>query len=275
MAADAQERGIRMKLETSLEKKQPGDRRGRQSDGGRGVGMVTFIKPWERQAGETPKAFHAFDHYLRMGVERSIDKAYRQHVAVCRAAAPDAPPRMAGRRRPSKRWEVWSADFDWTTRVAAWDAAISEQGRRDAEDVILKRRKAQADQLAMTRTALAVPSTAIMGVLSDPVRSRELQTKIARMSSLEDVVALFGLLARLATALSTVVTAERLLMGEATGRLEVEAHDVQDADALRANPEATALLNELAAVLALAPAGSLLPSHNGPPPTNKVVPDVR
>jgi hypothetical protein len=41
-------------------------------------------------------------------------------------------------------------------------------------------------------------------------------------------------------------------MGETTGRLEVEAHHVHDADALRANPEATALLNELANVLALA-----------------------
>jgi hypothetical protein len=164
------------------------------------------IKPWERQSGETPKAFHAFDHYLRMGVERSIDKAYRQHVAVCRAAAPDAPPRVPRRRRTSKRWEVWSSDFDWTARVAAWDGAVNEQGRRDAEDVILKRRKAQADQLAMTRTALAVPSMAIIGVLSDPVRSRELQTKIATMSSLEDVVAVFGLLARLAVFAKDVVS---------------------------------------------------------------------
>jgi hypothetical protein len=72
--------------------------------------------------------------------------------------------------------------------------------------VILKRRKAQADQLAMTRTALAVPSMAIIGVLSDPVRSRELQSKIATMSSLEDVVAVFGLLARLAVFAKDVVS---------------------------------------------------------------------
>lgn len=68
-------------------------------------------KAWERQEGETGKAFAAFCVYRDMGTERSIEKAYRRGNGRETASVPGY---FAG----------WSARHDWVARAEAYDAFL-------------------------------------------------------------------------------------------------------------------------------------------------------
>ena len=77
-------------------------------------------EPWERQPGESPKAFAAFSVYRDAGPERSVR-------AVSRELAKSIP--------LIKRW---SSNWDWVERARAWDndnvrkaKAASEKAVRD------------------------------------------------------------------------------------------------------------------------------------------------
>ena len=77
-------------------------------------------KPWERQEGESVKAFEAFTVYLEMGDERSI-REVAQRLAKSRT--------LIGR---------WSVTYQWVERVAAFDADVQRKAHAKAVD---KRRK--------------------------------------------------------------------------------------------------------------------------------------
>lgn len=71
-------------------------------------------KPWERQPGETPKAFAAFACYRDLGVLRTIDQAYRHWMAKQhRPVPPD--------KRAAGNFQNWSAKHQWVLRAQAWD----------------------------------------------------------------------------------------------------------------------------------------------------------
>lgn len=71
-------------------------------------------KPWERQEGESVKAFEAFCIYLNLGTERSITKVV-QELNKSRA--------LIGR---------WSSAFGWVERAAAYDADLQRKARAQA-----------------------------------------------------------------------------------------------------------------------------------------------
>lgn len=77
-------------------------------------------KPWERQEGESVKAFEAFTVYLEMGDERSI-REVAQRLAKSRT--------LIGR---------WSVTYQWVERVASYDADVQRKAHAKAVD---KRRK--------------------------------------------------------------------------------------------------------------------------------------
>lgn len=73
--------------------------------------MASEIKIWERQKGETDKAYSAFKVYLEMK-DRSIKKvAEKLSVSV-----------------PNVR--KWASKFDWDERIAAYDSSIVEATRK-------------------------------------------------------------------------------------------------------------------------------------------------
>ena len=77
-------------------------------------------KPWERQEGESVKAFEAFTVFLEMGVERSL-RAVGQRLGKSRALI-----------------ERWSRTYQWVERVASYDADVQRKAHAKAVD---KRRK--------------------------------------------------------------------------------------------------------------------------------------
>lgn len=77
-------------------------------------------KPWERQGGESVKAFEAFTVYLEMGDERSL-RAVGQRLGKSRALI-----------------ERWSRTYQWVERVASYDADVQRKAHAKAVD---KRRK--------------------------------------------------------------------------------------------------------------------------------------
>lgn len=77
-------------------------------------------KPWERQEGESIKAFEAFTVYLEMGDERSL-RAIGQRLGKSRALI-----------------ERWSRTYQWVERVASYDADVQRKAHAKAVD---KRRK--------------------------------------------------------------------------------------------------------------------------------------
>lgn len=98
-------------------------------------------KPWDRQPGETDKAFAAFRVYLEAGPH---ERSYRSTAAVL--------------GKKSDRWlKRWGVDNDWAGRVTAWDdhcAAIrivelEKSHRLDLEEV-------RTELLALHRKAISV-----------------------------------------------------------------------------------------------------------------------
>ena len=81
-------------------------------------------KPWERQEGESVKAFEAFTVYLEMGDERSI-REVAQRLAKSRT--------LIGR---------WSVTYQWVERVAAFDADV----QRKAHAKAVKKRRNMVDR---------------------------------------------------------------------------------------------------------------------------------
>lgn len=85
------------------------------------------IKPWERQPGESGKAFTCFRHYLEQGPRRTVEatgKWYRQQQGSSRAAS-------AQQRGNANYIGGWSKRYSWRDRAEAFDR---EEARRiDAE----------------------------------------------------------------------------------------------------------------------------------------------
>ena len=80
--------------------------------------------PWERQEGESAKAFEAFTIYLEMGDERGI-RAVAQQLDKSRT--------LIGR---------WSTTYRWVERVAAYDADV----QRKAHAAAVKKQKKMAER---------------------------------------------------------------------------------------------------------------------------------
>lgn len=68
------------------------------------------LRPWDKQPGETPKAYEAFATYLNLGTDRSVVKVGRE----------------LGKTRSII--DRWSAQNDWVSRAEQWDA---EQRRQE------------------------------------------------------------------------------------------------------------------------------------------------
>lgn len=194
--------------------------------------MAAFSKPsaWERQVGEPSKAFAAFVRYRDLAPEsRSLDRAWRE-------AHPQKP-----LNRRSKTWAAWSSRWDWTGRVAAWDAETDRLRREkflsDQREVVARHQRAAN---AAINIAL-VPARAVLQRLNTPGFQEELAGLTA--------VGLLREALRASTALPALIAAERAAYGLATVDIVVEdrrelERSRQMADIIAASPRLVQLATE-------------------------------
>ena len=94
---------------------------------------------WDRQPGETPKAFAAFCIYRDLpAVDRTIVAAVAQH-------------RKQGGKTTERNWETWASRYNWRERGLASDSDLASR-RRIRRAAALER--AQDDISTMARAAL-------------------------------------------------------------------------------------------------------------------------
>jgi hypothetical protein len=95
---------------------------------------------WDRLENEPERAYRAFESYRNLpSSERTLIKAYRQHVGN-----PDA-------ANPSDTWSRWSSDFAWRERAAAYDAHLDRIRERSIEKAIEEEAERQAREVEKTR----------------------------------------------------------------------------------------------------------------------------
>jgi hypothetical protein len=118
---------------------------------------------WERQRGESAKAFHAFTHYRNLGPKRSRDAAYVQHVQECgghRAGTEKAPSKEA----PGV-WTNWSTRYVWVDRAAEWDAELDRKTREAYEKTLVRvasSRRARQASIALRMQEKALDSIEVL-----------------------------------------------------------------------------------------------------------------
>jgi len=81
---------------------------------------VAGIKPWERQTGESSKAYEAFKVYLELGSDRSLQRASE----VLSKSVP--------------LMKRWGAQWNWVERARAWDSMPSLKTEEAYEDMARK-----------------------------------------------------------------------------------------------------------------------------------------
>ena len=95
---------------------------------------------WDRQPGETPRAFAAFCIYRDLpAIDRSIVAAVAQQ-------------RENGGKAPVRNWETWSSLYNWSERGLASDSDLASRRRIRRGDAL---ERAQDDIANMSRPALA------------------------------------------------------------------------------------------------------------------------
>lgn len=123
-------------------------------------------EPWERQIGESARAFEAFQVYRDMGVNRNI-----------RAAA-----QQVGKSKTTI--QKWSSNHKWVERVAAWDAEQDRITRQAQLDDIKKMRKRHAD---LASAMLVKAARALQRIPEDEIKAGDVSRMVDTAAKLERI----------------------------------------------------------------------------------------
>jgi hypothetical protein len=93
--------------------------------------------PWERQPGESARAFGAFCVYRDLGPRRSLRAAAEKFYQRSSAAV-------------LRQCNTWSSAFHWVERASAWDKHLDAEARRAQEEA----RREMAERQAREARAL-------------------------------------------------------------------------------------------------------------------------
>lgn len=167
-------------------------------------------KPFERQAGEPTRAYHAFCHYRAGGPGWSIDKAWRDHKVTCDHIGLNE---VSDQRRPTS-WARWSVRWHWLERAAAHQAHLDEQKRVafEAEQVEASRRHARTIAAALSANTIAIKIA--LEAAASPSGIEMLRT--AALASASGLRAALADARMAAMVLPPLVASERLVLGMAT-----------------------------------------------------------
>ena len=170
---------------------------------------------WERQEGETAKAFAAFCAYRDLPPESRSIRAAGEASTGQKALRTRTGPRAA------TAWHVWAADYAWAARAAAWDAELD---RRATAEIARMAVKAKAQRL---KEAQWLHTTGYTMLKQAADEGRDIPAAV------------------MLKMLETGQTAERLELGEATERTETEVSAVTQDEKAARDAEAQAILRQL------------------------------
>ena len=122
-------------------------------------------EPWERQKGETSKAWEAFAIYRDMP-QRSIRDVARQLNKSATLIA------------------RWSSTHEWQKRVSAWDAEQDRIARQSQIDEIKKMRKRHAD---LASAMLVKAARALQRIPEDEIKATDVSRMVDTAAKLERI----------------------------------------------------------------------------------------
>lgn len=122
-------------------------------------------EPWERQVGESGKAFEAFAIYRDMS-NRSCRKVAEQLG------------------KSNGLIERWSRNHDWQKRVAAWDAEQDRIARQSQIDEIKKMRRRHAD---LASAMLVKAARALQRIPEDEIKAGDVSRMVDTAAKLERI----------------------------------------------------------------------------------------
>lgn len=123
-------------------------------------------EPWERQKGETSRAYEAFAAYRDLGPNRSQSKTSKKLGKNSRTIAD------------------WSTKYDWVKRAAAWDAEQDRLARQAQIDEIKKMRKRHTD---MATAMLAKAARALTKIPDDEIKASDVSKMVDTAAKLERI----------------------------------------------------------------------------------------
>lgn len=174
--------------------------------------------PWERQPGESPKAYDAFQEYLQLGPHKaSQTELAKQRVTRLRKGT------LEGQLYQIK---TWSAEHAWTHRAGAWWDEQHRQARQKSTDTLIEMAQRHAEA---AQSHLAVALEPARSVLAEIVQARRDGRDIFKGLSLVERVKLANEAAKVVASLAQVERLSRGLVYEQQGDMPARIDaDVQD-----------------------------------------------
>ena len=127
---------------------------------------------WDRQPGETAKAFHAFEHLRTLS---ALDRSIPAARAACRSQCGISP-------ASSRQWHGWSTKYQWFNRAAEHDSDLASRRRiRRAESL----ERAQDDAVVLIRAALAKVAERIKGMDVEELAAGQIPAALRTLIELE------------------------------------------------------------------------------------------
>ena len=124
---------------------------------------------WERQSGETAKAYAAFLLYRDLpAVDRSVPAAREGHQRDTKGTL--------------RQWKGWSMRNDWVNRAAEHDSDLASRRR---EHTAKEMERSQDDALILIRAALAKVAERIQGMDAEELAAGQIPAALKMLFELE------------------------------------------------------------------------------------------
>ena len=126
------------------------------------------VKPWERQPGESAKAYEAFSLYRDMGVERSLSKVGNA---------------LGKSKTMMDKWSSPNA-FNWVERAKAWDIEQDRILQKQQIEDIKKMRKRHA---SVAVSMLVKAAEALKKLPLEEIKAADISRMVDTASKLERI----------------------------------------------------------------------------------------
>jgi len=184
-------------------------------------------RPWERQEGESTKAFAGFEGYRMLGPDRSLQAAWERYRARLETLRERRQADREDARHCPGYWTAWARKWKWRERAAAWDEEVAALARDRDLDRELQARMAEQEEERRQRQLMREEARAARAV-GRRLLKRVLEGVEAGQLEHMKVADLLPHLHKISALLEIGQKLDRLFQGEPTDvtRLETDAREV-------------------------------------------------